>query len=231
MLRKLLATSVLCLGSTAVWAEEAPSLAPASIDNWNGFHAGIMAGTVSSDSKVTGVTPDSEGFSGPDGTPRQSSAGGYFGYDHMVNDMLVVGVVADANARFGSDDDGTTDGPAIPSDWNTSSDWNASIRGRVGLATQQALFYATAGVAFADYELDNPCGGCADWGTDNILGGTRTGWVAGAGVEFKLSDSWRVKAEYLHADYGSHEYANGDLVTESDITSDALQVGLAYHFN
>jgi outer membrane immunogenic protein len=32
---------------------------------------------------------------------------------------------------------------------------------------------------------------------------TRTGWTAGAGFEYGLTNNWSVKAEYLHVDLGS----------------------------
>jgi outer membrane immunogenic protein len=32
---------------------------------------------------------------------------------------------------------------------------------------------------------------------------TRTGWTAGAGVEYAVTNNWTLKAEYLYMDFGS----------------------------
>lgn len=227
MYKKLLISSVVLLTTTAAYADELPStnLAPTGISDWGGFYAGIQSGIATSDSNIT---VDTEG-SGSKAAPQQELAGGFIGYDHVTNN-LVVGVVADMNARFGSDMSNFY-GNAEESGWRTRSDWNASIRARLGMATQQALFYTTAGIAFANYKFDNPdCGPCAEWNADNLLGGTRTGFVAGAGVELKLNENWRARLEYLHADYGDHESSYNATTYDSKITSNAFQLGLVYQF-
>jgi outer membrane immunogenic protein len=227
MFKKLLISSAILLSATAAQADDltTTNLAPTSIGNWGGLYAGIQSGIATSDSNIT---VDTEG-TGSKATLQQELAGGFIGYDHVTNN-LVVGVVADMNGRFGSDMS-NFDGNALESGWRTSSDWNASIRARLGIATEQALFYTTAGIAFANYKFDNPdCGPCAEWNGDNLLGGTRTGWAAGAGVEVKLNENWRARLEYLHADYGNHESSYNVTSYDSEITSNAFQLGLVYQF-
>jgi len=227
MLKKLLISSAILLSATTAQADDltASNLAPTSISNWDGLYAGIQSGIATSHSNIT---VDTEGTVSK-AAPQQELAGGFIGYDHATNN-LVIGVVADMNARFGSDMS-NFDGNALATGWRTSSDWNASIRARIGIPTQQALFYTTAGIAFANYKFDNPdCGPCAEWGDDNLLGGTRTGWAAGAGVELLLTGNWRARLEYLHADYGNRESSYSATNYDSKITSNAFQLGLAYQF-
>ncbi len=86
----------------------------------------------------------------------------------------------------------------------------ATIRGRLGWTFDRFMVYGTGGVAFADIKttLNTNClqEGCADSGGQNFTSASystvRTGWVAGAGVEWMLATNWMVRAEYLHADLG-----------------------------
>jgi outer membrane immunogenic protein len=32
---------------------------------------------------------------------------------------------------------------------------------------------------------------------------TRTGWAAGAGIEYVITDQWSIGVDYLHVDHGS----------------------------
>ena len=38
-----------------------------------------------------------------------------------------------------------------------------------------------------------------------VLRDTRTGWVAGAGIEWAFATNWMVRAEYMHVDLGTAE--------------------------
>ena len=63
-----------------------------------------------------------------------------------------------------------------------------TVRGRAGLAVSNWLFYGTGGYAYAG----SSCTGCfAD------------GWTVGTGVEYKISQHWSVKTEYLHTELGT----------------------------
>jgi outer membrane immunogenic protein len=78
-------------------------------------------------------------------------------------------------------------------------DWLASVRGRVGWAAGDMLFYATAGVAFANFN--------AGWFRDGSIvrdqiDKTKTGWVAGGGIEKMFNRNWSARAEFLHYGFG-----------------------------
>jgi outer membrane immunogenic protein len=63
------------------------------------------------------------------------------------------------------------------------------------------------------------------------LGGNRTGWTVGAGIEYALDNNWHLKAEYLYADYGNKtvSYDQGKGI-RSNITTNTVRVGLSYRF-
>lgn len=67
----------------------------------------------------------------------------------------------------------------------------------------------------------------------------KTGWTAGAGVEYALSKEWTIKAEYLYVNFGSVTapgtvggplgYASA-LSTSNDLTAQIARVGVNYKF-
>jgi outer membrane immunogenic protein len=128
---------------------------------------------------------------------------------------------------------------------SVSTSWLATIRGRAGFAVDHWLFYGTGGVAFADvrysnaYQAFSPLGAGFDF-EGASASQTRTGWAAGAGVEYAISPHVILSAEYLHVDLGTIT-AVGAVTTQfnastatfnfsTKVTSDLVRVGAAYKF-
>jgi outer membrane immunogenic protein len=73
---------------------------------------------------------------------------------------------------------------------------------------------------------------------------TLTGWALGGGMEYALTTSWSVKAEYLHYDLGSMTFATTPLASRvpvgpfttiniaptANFRGDIVRVGLNYKF-
>jgi outer membrane immunogenic protein len=78
--------------------------------------------------------------------------------------------------------------------------WLASFRGRVGLlATPSFMLYATGGLAIADIDHNGRFNNNGLTYLANVsLNETKTGWVAGAGAEWALSQNWLLRGEYLY---------------------------------
>jgi outer membrane immunogenic protein len=92
---------------------------------------------------------------------------------------------------------------------STSTDWLSTVRGRLGVASGAWFYYATAGLAIAKASMfDQLCFPSAGTPTCNTASwsGTREGWVAGAGIEWKIAPAWSTKLEYLYADFGNISY-------------------------
>ena len=216
---------------------------------WSGFYVGAAIGGVSSDissrgnyvpfavvDQVSALAVPSYGY-GVNASMTQLTAGGYVGYNFQFGNF-VVGLEGDLNARFGDENVSFGLYSMGPYTGGTiSSDWDASIRLRLGfLVTPRALIYATGGVAFADYGYKynlaynvKPLDG---YRPGDLLGGNRTGWTIGAGVEYALDNNWHMKVEYLYADYGSetNRIYDGGKGVSSKITSNTVRVGLSYRF-
>jgi outer membrane immunogenic protein len=76
-------------------------------------------------------------------------------------------------------------------------DYLASVRGRFGVASDNWLFYGTAGLALAKTNFDISVSD-GNVRHDYNLGDSQTGFVVGGGAEFKLSPKWSIGVEGLY---------------------------------
>jgi len=197
----------------------APILAP-SIDQtvefrWSGFYAGINSGLVWGNSgwNAPGASTEKFDLSG-------FSLGGTIGYNYQI-DRAIVGVEGDiAWSNF----HGSTNANCLPG-CETKTNWLSTIRGRVGYGVDRFLPFVTGGIAFADVNASSP----------GRLGSTKiaTGWAAGFGVEYALTDNWTAKAEYIFADFGNvgcGENCSIGAPVNVSLTEQQVRFGLTYKF-
>lgn len=211
----------------------------ASAYNWSGFYVGGNLGY--GWGKNTGALWDAVNDPGPllvgfepyfaaggnqlPGTkPFGILGGGQIGFNWQVS-SIVFGVVADLQAAALKDTQSVS--PVIPPNANITQtnqsnvDWFGTVRGRVGFAANNWLFYGTGGLAYgkAESTLTFNCFGC---GPPTVWAGsgssTKTGWAAGAGIEVGLTPNWTVGVEYLRVDLGS-------IATVASFSSGAAGVG------
>lgn len=85
-----------------------------------------------------------------------------------------------------------------------------TARARFGWTADRVMIYGTGGVAFTDVRTSlgvsclNGCGASSESIVTAASSSTvKTGWVAGAGIEWMLSSNWIGRAEYLHVGIGS----------------------------
>jgi len=202
------ASSLALIGAAA--AADMPAKAPppisAPVMSWTGPYIGFNLGAAwnraeFSDLGLPGGTTRyafpsaiSDPFWSPDSA--RFTVGAQAGYNYQVSNF-VLGIEGDVNWV-----DGKTSAtfPTAFVTATTDLDWMATIRGRVGLAFSQVLVYGTGGVAFAHFS-DN--WGFTALGANEFSNSeTRTGWVAGGGIEYMFARNWTVKAEALYADFG-----------------------------
>ncbi len=172
----------------------------------------------------------------------------YGGYNHQLGN-LVLGIEGDVT--WGPDEGSDTLLFRVPGDLDDTFTalsrlgTLSSIRGRIGLAWDRALVFATAGVAFADVATSVTVAS-----TDGSFGAVPsltfsdsdrlTGWTVGGGIEYALSSNWLARAEYRHTDLGDLSFSFTDPVLlapayapdhiSTDVTLDDVRVGIAYKF-
>lgn len=150
--------------------------------------------------------------------------GGYqTGYNFQLPNKWMFGVEADIS--FTS----PLDRPKlVPAPFNTTFDYFATARGRVGYAFGPVLPYVTAGAAWGRTRVDL---NNADGDIVGMKSRMHLGWVAGAGVEIAMGGNWTGKIEYNYIDLGARNYALGD-VPLPDVTVDpkvhAVKFGVNY---
>ena len=107
------------------------------------------------------------------------------------------------------------------------SDWQASLRVRVGYAMDRTLIYGTGGIAFGHAKLDGTSAGVA--ATDS---NTHVGWTLGAGVERAFKSNWIGRIEARYTDFSNEDYDLGALGSNisSGWTQTTVTVGLSYKF-
>jgi outer membrane immunogenic protein len=189
-------------------------IAPAAVYDWTGFYLGIVGGgaweNASIDPKMKG------GF-----------VGGTAGYNWQTGNV-VFGLEADGTwADVSASATGATVVPGFGAATATASsktDAMGTVRGRIGWAVNQVLFYGTGGYAWIDNKI-----------TLSALGVTasdskwHSGWTVGAGVEAFFAPQWSVKGEYLYRSLGGETYFAGALPTGT-LNLHTVQVGVNYHF-
>lgn len=109
-----------------------------------------------------------------------------------------------------------------------SSNWQASLNARAGVAIDALLLYGSVGVAFAEGTLtDEP-----DFGSTYEDTATHIGWTVAAGLEYMFDENWSGRVEARYSDFGDADYDLGfkDGDVTAGFTQTALTVGLSYGF-
>ena len=209
--------------------------------NWIGFYTGGHLGYAWGSSNWTGPGV-SASLDLAQAIDTFDEAGSFFaglqaGYNYMLPNRVVIGAEIDASfpsfqnlagISIGGISNFTspTLGPVSYSETVLSS---GTVRGRIGYAPGNWLFYATGGFAWTydQRSLTQLASGTTDmpflW---------RLGWVAGAGVEVPILPHWTGRLEYLFTDYGTSSvlFANAGQRFNSDFSVQELRFGLNYQF-
>lgn len=196
----------------------APASALDAMD-WSGAYAGLLAGTVNTDSTID--------FS--DISPATLDGRGTFwgltaGYN-VQSGVVVYGMEADA-AKVGLNDQGS---------YTEGLDSLLSLRGRIGLTDGRMLYYGTAGIGggqanFSTFRDE----GYSTTPTAALGSGFVAGPVLGAGVEYTLTDNLTLKTEGLAYQFAelSGTGDNGKGPYDADYTPSGmvLRGGVNFHF-
>lgn len=174
------------------------------------------------------------GFGGTAAPPASYGIGGVtggvqFGYNWQFDRRWVVGFETDFNGSGISGSGASTFNaalgtPATIAD-RQSLDWFGTVRARLGvLATDQLLIYGTGGLAYGRVKENTSLTSPLSFGLLNVAGDFNctagqpcfsgsssriaTGWTAGVGAEYAVTQSLTVKAEYLYFDLGGGDAVN-----------------------
>ena len=241
-----------------------PALAQAPPTNWTGFYlGGNIGGAWGGSNTQTSTVFSPTGYFATTSVPAIATTGalklntsgftggGQAGYNWQSGNF-VFGAEADVEALSlsGTATGGPTTYPCCaPTNFtvrnHVSADWMATLRPRLGYAAGNWLFYGTGGLALTSLKGSfNFTDTFATAAESAAVSGTKLGWAAGGGVEVALGPSWSIKAEYIHADFGSVSTTSTNLTAftppipfptsvfshRASLTADIGRIGLNYHF-
>lgn len=202
--------------------------------DWTGFYLGANVGYGWAESDPT-VRDFNDHFSYYDKTSSEMNgvAGGVqLGYNYQIN-RIIMGVEADFSGANITNEDTELNTTENATRENNEIDSFGTVRARFGfLPSERLLLYITAGFAFAnlDYELQTDTRFHAPYNYQE----TKTGWAGGAGVEYGISESVTLRAEFLHLDVGDDydTYAVDGYNVEYgwDTSINEARVGINYLF-
>jgi outer membrane immunogenic protein len=171
--------------------------------SWTGFYVGGLVGYEWADVD-TDVAGDFE---------TDNFLGGVFtGYNFDMGNGLVLGVEGDVTYHDQSAESGGVE---------FGTDWNGTLRGRIGYAMDRFMVYGTGGLAVANAEAD-----------DGVVSDSQTavGWTAGAGVETAFTNNVFGRVEYRYTDLGSDEFSLSGGDVDADLSSHGVMVGVGVKF-
>ncbi len=171
-------------------ASVAPIAYAPPVYNWSGFYVGGHIGGGFADPSW------SDPFTGGANNFNKGGflGGGQVGFNSQFN-WLVLGLEGDFSWT-GIKGHGTD---SIGDALSTDTQWTSTVTGRIGAAFDRLLVYGKGGVAFA-HDKNTLTDLSLNTSSATL---TRTGWTAGAGLEYALNRNWSVRVEYDYLGFGS----------------------------
>jgi opacity protein-like surface antigen len=203
--------------------------------DWTGFYVGAyvdsswLKSNSSAVNNVTGAPFPATGLNS-----SQWGGGVQLGFDYMLPSRIVLGVAADMSSG-GTKTVTVADPSGISANQTTVFD-SETIRGRIGYAANNILFYATGGFAWsnAQFVRTQLTGTLNDAtaGADEAVNKGLLGWTGGGGIAYAFAQNWNVFAEYRYTSFGTSTapLPMSQLTTTSTTTVSAVEFGVNYKF-
>ena len=249
----ILAVTALLLTSVAAFAADLPSRQappvflpppPIPVFTWTGFYVGAQVGyAFGQDGHF--VPTEGARFTGTD---HGVIGGGHVGYNFSTQSIPVIGQVAGALGGLpviggfagaggvvgiegdvdGSGYRGAVQNPITATIVHTDIPIQGSVRGRVGIAVDRALFFATGGVAFGEIRHDY----VTATGIVFPFSPTRVGFTVGGGVEYAFTNNVSLRAEYRYTDFGDRsDLVAGAVPVYGHTIEQMARGGFSYKFD
>jgi outer membrane immunogenic protein len=168
-------------------------LRPASYD-WSGAYVGVWGGVAC----IDGILRDNTAARSYINAGCGGKGGVLAGYNYQMDD-IVMGVEADwgASGKVVHNIDPTAD-------FSFAMNSIATVRGRLGYAFDDTLLFLTAGGAWATGDVNGIVSTLP-----NHIHGNHYGWTIGGGFEHAVTDTIRLKMDYLYTQMNDVHYTGG----------------------
>ena len=219
---------------------KAPPPAPVVYTPWTGFYIGANVGAGFGNTKFYDIFPTPDWQLDANIHSLGWLGGLQTGYNYQIG-SVVLGVRGDFDwAGIDSSFDCFTFGNQKCTE---HGEWVSTLVGRAGwLFTPALLLYVDGGAAWIrDSWTDVATTSARSGGVPSLPGdmftadSIRTGWVAGAGLEYRLSPNWSVWAEYDYMNFGEwpagfSDGGTGFFPEEIKQSVQTVTVGFNYYF-
>lgn len=200
-----------------------------------GFHAGMGFGNWSSTATASSSYGDLYRIHPDTSSVLGAVAGFQVGYAWQLGAFvfgpeadLSVGSVKAASLRSASiSNAGAGFYSSFTNENLTSADWLSSVRGKIGFAADDWLFFGSVGLALQGFEATRFFGGTAS--------DVAVGYAVGGGLSYAVSSNLSARLEYLRYAFRDHSLrydSNGfTSITTIDPTTNVVRAGLDWRLN
>jgi outer membrane immunogenic protein len=243
----ILAATALVSATALTTAARAADIAPAAYD-WSGFYFGVNAGVAWNnseiDNEVNGLLSGLAEELGDDltGDDAVFTGGAMLGYNWQM-DSIVLGVEADINYLGFSGEQNREGAIEVGggyyqrSELSFDADWFGTLRGRLGFAADNILFYGTGGLAYGHMDASSDVRLYNSSSDPTVIGrwegsadDVNWGWTIGAGMEYGI-DNWSLGVEYLYVDLGDADWEADDSAFTNSIGQGSSEGSVDYQFS
>lgn len=233
------AVAAVIAGVGGITSASAADVSPGKTSLYDGFYIGVTGGYGGGNADVNAELRKDHRDRASDLVSEDGKAdlqggmiGGLVGYDYNVGNGFVIGALGDFSwsGLNGNADVEPARRGLSGSDYSvdTSVDWLATVRGRVGFEVGNALIYGTGGLAFGGVETGLNVSGDGSLGSVN---GTQVGWTIGAGINYMATEHIMLGAEYLYVDLGKQSYDFGRSGSaDVDVNMNIIRATMSYKF-
>ena len=214
MFRKLSVALAMALSfGAAGYANAADVMPEPACRDWSGVYIGGHVGYIWANIDVEDGADEETDFNA-DGIIGGALLGANF-----QSDCLVFGIEGDIGF---ADADESHDINVLEDELEVGLDMNGHVRARLGFSSGDIMPFIAAGLAIADVE--------AEVGSGDDDSNVHFGFTIGAGIDWALSDSFILRAEYLYDNYGSESYEVNTDDLDIDLDSHTVRAALIWNF-
>ncbi|AQX19208.1 outer membrane protein [Bartonella sp. WD16.2] len=200
--------------------------AGSNVDFGNGFVLGVDTDIVWSGKKAS-MSKSYEVSANPGNGEGTSQKPGTEGQDknEEKNDLLLSGMYPMIKV-------GDKVSQPVKREVTFSDKWSGATRVRLGFAFDRIMPYVAGGVAYSQIKasVTTKAQGATTETPDEELSDSKTmvGYTLGAGVDFAMTDSVMLRAEYRYSDFCKKSFINDN--AKVDFKTNDFRVGVAYKF-
>jgi outer membrane immunogenic protein len=207
---------------------------PPALYDWTGIYLGgnVGVGFLSDNATQLGGAPAVPILNSANIAPVNAVGGGQVGINYEFAPWVVGAEASWTASALSGGATVLTPIVATPNEQISSNpQWFAALTGRVGYAANTVLFYVKGGGAWTHVVYtESTLAGGTPFFTQNISD-NRSGFTAGGGIEYGMTENLSAKLEYDYYDFGTKNYAF--ISTPISMTSkvNVITVGLNWRLN